>query len=142
MVIEYFKNIRKLIDLLQDENFDCVLGVVRGGYIPSEAISRFYGKDLCLIRISSYNESSRGDITNHGVIGKPHGRVLIVDDLVDSGCSLKYVCEYVESLGLSYKTAVIWNKVDESRDVQPDYFVLNVPLGEWIIQPMEQLFER
>lgn len=142
MVVEYFKNVRKLIDVLQDEDFDCVLGIVRGGYIPAEAISRFYKKDLCLIRISSYDEFSRGGITNHGMIGTPHGRVLIVDDLVDSGCSLKYVCEYVKSMNLSYKTAVIWNKVDKSRDIQPDYFVLSVPLGKWIIQPMEQLFDR
>lgn len=127
----YFKEIENLLDKLKNEDFDCVLGVLRGGYVPAEIISRAFNKPLNLIRLSSYSNRERSEIKELGSIGEPFGKILIVDDLIDSGETLKFLLnKYPGS-----KTAVIFNK-DVKRDLEPDFYSVKVK-NEWIVQPME-----
>jgi hypothetical protein len=130
----YFKLIDDLILKIRDSQFkpDCVVGVVRGGYIPSEAISRAFKVPLVLVRASSYSDKSKiGSPVISEFIGKPFGKVLIVDDLVDSGETLLQVKEILKDF--NPKTAVIWTKKDNIAD----FFVKRVEPETWIEQPME-----
>lgn len=130
----YLKLINDLILKIRDSQFkpDCVVGVVRGGYIPSEAISRALKVPLVLVRASSYSDKSKiGSPVISEFIGKPFGKVLIVDDLVDSGETLLQVKEILKDF--SPKTAVIWTKKDNIAD----FFVKRVEPETWIEQPME-----
>lgn len=130
----YFKLIDDLILKIRESQFkpDCVVGVVRGGYIPSEAISRALKVPLVLVRASSYSDKSKiGSPVISEFIGKPFGKVLIVDDLVDSGETLLQVKEILKDF--SPKTAVIWTKKDNIAD----FFVKRVEPETWIEQPME-----
>ena len=130
----YLKLINDLILKIRDSQFkpDCVVGVVRGGYIPSEAISRALKVPLVLVRASSYSDKSKiGSPVISEFIGKPFGKVLIVDDLVDSGETLLQVKEILKDF--SPKTAVIWTKKDNIAD----FFVKKVEPETWIEQPME-----
>ena len=130
----YFKLISDLILIIRESQFkpDCVVGVVRGGYIPSEAISRALKVPLVLVRASSYSDKSKiGSPVISEFIGKPFGKVLIVDDLVDSGETLLQVKEILKDF--SPKTAVIWTKKDNIAD----FFVKKVEPETWIEQPME-----
>ena len=130
----YFKLISDLISIIKESQFkpDCVVGVVRGGYIPSEAISRALKVPLVLVRASSYSDKSKiGSPVISEFIGKPFGKVLIVDDLVDSGETLLQVKEILKDF--SPKTAVIWTKKDNIAD----FFVKRVEPETWIEQPME-----
>lgn len=130
----YFKLISDLILIIRESQFkpDCVVGVVRGGYIPSEAISRALKVPLVLVRASSYSDKSKiGSPVISEFIGKPFGKVLIVDDLVDSGETLLQVKEILKDF--SPKTAVIWTKKDNIAD----FFVKRVEPETWIEQPME-----
>lgn len=134
----YFKLISDLILIIRETGYrpDCVVGVVRGGYIPSEAISRAFKVPLVLIRASSYSDKSKiGSPVISEFIGKPFGKVLIVDDLVDSGETLLQVKEILKDF--SPKTAVIWTKKDDIAD----FFVKRVEPETWIEQPME-LFSK
>lgn len=130
----YFKLIDDLILKIKDSQFkpDCVVGVVRGGYIPSEAISRALKVPLVLVRASSYSDKSKiGSPVISEFIGNPFGKVLIVDDLVDSGETLLQVKEILKDF--NPKTAVIWTKKDDIAD----FFVKRVEPETWIEQPME-----
>ena len=130
----YFKLIHDLILIIRESQFkpDCVVGVVRGGYIPSEAISRALKVPLVLVRASSYSDKSKiGSPVISEFIGKPFGKVLIVDDLVDSGETLLQVKEILKDF--NPKTAVIWTKKDNIAD----FFVKRVEPETWIEQPME-----
>ena len=133
----YFKLINDLILIIRDSQFkpDCVVGVVRGGYIPSEAISRALKVPLVLVRASSYSDKSKiGSPVISEFIGKPFGKVLIVDDLVDSGETLLQLKEILrEYSSETPKTAVIWTKKDNIAD----FFVKRVDPETWIEQPME-----
>jgi len=70
--------------------------------------------------------------------GEIAGRVLLVDDLADTGHTLKAV---VDMLRNNYKpitelrTAVIWTK--GVSGFQPDYSVDYLPTNPWIHQPFE-----
>lgn len=130
----YFKLINDLILIVRESQFkpDCVVGVVRGGYIPSEAISRALKVPLVLVRASSYSDKSKiGSPVISEFIGKPFGKVLIVDDLVDTGDTLLQVKEILRDF--NPKTAVIWAK----KDNVADFFVKKVEPETWIEQPME-----
>lgn len=130
----YFKLIHDLILIIRESQFkpDCVVGIVRGGYIPSEAISRALKVPLVLVRASSYSDKSKiGSPVISEFIGKPFGKVLIVDDLVDSGETLLQVKEILKDF--NPKTAVIWTKKDNIAD----FFVKRVEPETWIEQPME-----
>lgn len=133
----YFKLINDLILIIRDSQFkpDCVVGVVRGGYIPSEAISRALKVPLVLVRASSYSDKSKiGSPVISEFIGKPFGKVLIVDDLVDSGETLLQLKEILRDFNpKTLKTAVIWTKKDNIAD----FFVKKVDPETWIEQPME-----
>lgn len=144
---EYFNLIEALVSKASGFNsagcnFNCVIGLLRGGYLPAEAISRYLGIPLAIAKLSSYNDKVQGkielcdDIINRELI---RGNVLIVDDLIDSGNTLKFFVNYIkEHCNVdSVKTAVLWNK-EVKRDIEPDFYSIKVPGNEWVVQPLEK----
>lgn len=134
---QYFKYIDILIDRLSNVDFDCVVAVLRGGYIPGEIISRKFNKPLCLIRVSSYHNGQQHELSHSNVIGDltPYQHVLVVDDLIDSGKTLEFMKHMIPNCS----TAVIFNK-NVPRNIQPDVYAIRVE-NQWIIQPMEKYGE-
>ena len=100
--------------------FDTILCLARGGLRPGDILSRIFDKPLAIMSTSSYRAEA-GTLRGHLDIGRfiatPKGeiagRVLLVDDLADSGVTLTAV---VKRLQESYppitelRTAVIWTK--------------------------------
>ena len=81
--------------------FDSLLCLARGGLRPGDILSRIFDMPLNILSTSSYREAA-GTIQGSLDIGKYiassrpdslKGRVLLVDDLVDSGLTLKKVVE-------------------------------------------------
>lgn len=142
---EYFNLIDTLVSKIKDFrgcDFNCVIGLLRGGYVPSEAISRCLEVPLAIAKVSSYNDKVQGlislwdEIINKDLI---KGNVLIVDDLIDSGNTLKFFVNYIKMHYNvnSVMTAVLWNK-EVKRDIEPDFYSIKVPGNEWIVQPLEK----
>ena len=106
---------------------------------------RSFDKPLAIMSTSSYRAEA-GTIQGHLDIaryittpkGEIAGKVLLVDDLADSGVTLHAVVEMLRS---SYKpitelrSAVIWTK--GLSKFQPDYSVELLPTNPWIHQPFE-----
>jgi hypoxanthine phosphoribosyltransferase len=126
--------------------FDQILCLARGGTRPGDILSRVFDKPLAIMSTSSYRESAgtkqgRLDIANYITLprGELEGRVLLVDDLADSGETLKAVAERLlhSTLKLSeMRSAVIW--VKGISTVLPDYYVDMLPSSPWIHQPFEE----
>lgn len=144
---EYFNLIEALVSKASGFNsvgcnFNCVIGLLRGGYLPAEAISRYLGIPLVIAKLSSYNDKVQGkielcdDIINRDLI---RGNVLVVDDLIDSGNTLKFFVNHIkEHCNVdSVMTAVLWNK-EVKRDIEPDFYSTLVPSYEWVVQPLEK----
>ncbi|MDB5856655.1 MAG: xanthine phosphoribosyltransferase-like protein [Ramlibacter sp.] len=125
--------------------FDTILCLARGGMRPGDILSRVFDKPLAIMSTSSYRAVA-GTVQGHLDIahfittprGEIAGRVLLVDDLADSGHTLHKV---VAMLRNNYKaitelrSAVIWTK--GLSTFTPDYQVEFLPTNPWIHQPFE-----
>lgn len=126
--------------------FDSLLCLARGGLRLGDVMSRVYDVPLAILAASSYREASgtaQGEldiaqfITHTG--GALHGRLLLVDDLVDSGVTLTRVIEHLRARFTAIaevRTAVLWYKAVSS--FKPDYFVQYLADSPWIHQPFEE----
>jgi hypoxanthine phosphoribosyltransferase len=125
--------------------FDHILCLARGGLRPGDVFSRLFKRPLAILSTSSYREDygmQRGtlDIAPH--ITTTHhpiqGRVLLMDDLVDSGITLQQVQQYLIAhypAITELKTALIWFK--SSSVITPDYYHQYLENHTWIHQPFE-----
>ncbi|MCD6522821.1 MAG: phosphoribosyltransferase [Candidatus Diapherotrites archaeon] len=119
---------------------DIVVGISRGGVIPARMIcDRLMINNLVSIRMEHWGIA--GKITNkakltHGLDGVDlkGKRVLLVDDLTDTGESLKVAVGYLKTLKpKEVRTAVLQHK-KRSKFV-PDYYAEELEKWEWIIYP-------
>jgi len=143
----YHHLIERLVVLVDQSGlkFDQILCLARGGLRVGDVFSRVFNLPLAILATSSYRENAghtQGDLEIASFITMAHGtlkgRVLLLDDMVDSGETLSGVSQHllrtypnVESV----KTGVLWYKACSS--VAPDFFVEKVPSNAWIHQPFE-----
>jgi hypoxanthine phosphoribosyltransferase len=112
---------------------------------PGDILSRIFDKPLAIMSTSSYRADAgtvqgRLDIARFITTpkGEIAGRVLLVDDLADTGHTLKAV---IDTLKNHYapitelRSAVIWTKGVSA--FTPDYSVDFLPTNPWIHQPFE-----
>lgn len=125
--------------------FDQVLCLARGGVRPGDVFSRIFDVPLAILSTSSYREEAgtvRGDLDIAKYMtmtkGPLAGKILLVDDLADSGVTLDKVTRHLSEnfSGVSeVKSAVIWLKGCSS--IRPDYYLDELPHNPWIHQPFE-----
>jgi hypoxanthine phosphoribosyltransferase len=126
--------------------FDAILCLARGGLRVGDVISRIFDRPLAILAASSYREAAgtkqgQLDIGEYITMtrGELHGRVLLVDDLVDSGITLQRVIERLRQRFTritELRTAVLWHKAVSA--FKPDYCVEFLPTSPWIHQPFEE----
>lgn len=144
---EYHNLIEKLAIKVHQSGwqFDTILCLARGGMRPGDILSRVFDKPLAIMSTSSYRSDAG---TVQGVLDIAHyittpkgeiaGKVLLVDDLADSGHTLNAV---IKQLKNNYRpitelrSAVIWTKA--LSIFTPDYCVDYLPTNPWIHQPFE-----
>lgn len=124
--------------------FDSILCLARGGMRPGDFFSRVYDMPLAILATSSYREKagtvqSELDIAECITgVSELKGRVLLVDDMVDSG---KTIAKVVEHLKRRYpaiteiRVAVLWWKAHSV--LKPDWHVEYLADNPWIHQPFE-----
>lgn len=126
-------------------SFDIVLCLARGGLRPGDVLSRIFDKPLAILSTSSYRAmAGTAQCELHiapyiSCTSDIRGRVLLVDDMVDSGETLHGVVawlttEYQEITEL--RSAVVWHKAVSI--FTPDYVVEFLPTSPWIHQPFEK----
>jgi hypoxanthine phosphoribosyltransferase len=112
---------------------------------PGDVLSRVFDKPLAIMSTSSYRAEAgtiqgRLDMAKYITMpkGELAGRVLLVDDLADSGVTLNAVVERLRGLPAitELRSAVIW--VKGVSTYVPDYFVDSLPTSPWIHQPFEE----
>jgi uncharacterized protein len=125
--------------------FDQILCLARGGMRPGDILSRVFNKPLAIMSTSSYRAQagslqSRLDLAECITLpqGGLSGRVLLVDDLADSGITLHAVVERLKERPAvtELRSAVIWCK--EQSSYIPDFYVEFLQTSPWIHQPFEE----
>lgn len=144
---EYHHKIETLAVKVYRSNwqFNQIVCVAKGGLRVGDIFCRLYRKPLAILSASSYggkDNRDRGSIqfSQHLSTIYPLGdRILLVDDLVDSGISLQESLNWLETKYsediTEIRTAVIWYK--NSSIKTPDYYVEYLPDNPWIHQPFE-----
>ncbi len=144
---EYHNLIEKLAIKVHQSGweFDTILCLARGGMRPGDILSRIFDKPLAIMSTSSYRSDAgmtQGNLDIARFITTPKGeiagKVLLVDDLADTGLTLNAV---IHQLRNNYqpitelRSAVIWTK--GVSNFQADYSVESLPTNPWIHQPFE-----
>ena len=148
---EYHALIERLAIIVHESGytFDHALCLARGGLRVGDVFSRLFRVPLSVLSTSSYREATgtqRGDLAIASSItsnaGPLSGRVLLIDDLVDSGVTLAQVPNHLKQTCLDIteiRSAVIWYKA--CSVTRPDYYVEYLPDNPWIHQPFEMYDE-
>ncbi|MDQ6922917.1 MAG: phosphoribosyltransferase [Pseudomonadota bacterium] len=144
---EYNALVERLALLVHESGwrFNQVICIARGGLRVGDVLSRIYELPLAILSTHSYTSdggTTRGEliIAEHMTMTAPRlgDRVLLVDDMVDTGHTLAAVRK---ELPLRFphiadvRTAVVWYKAHSV--FKPDYYVEYLPDNPWIHQPFE-----
>ena len=144
---EYNRLVERLALIVHksDFRFNQIICVARGGLRVGDVLSRIYDMPLAILSTHSYAADGgtiRGElvIAEHMTMTKPRlgDRVLLVDDMVDSGHTLEAVHKELPKRFphlTALKTAVLWWKA--CSVFEPDYYVEHLPDNPWIAQPFE-----
>ena len=144
---EYNALVEKLAHTVHASGFEFnqIICIARGGLRVGDVLSRIF--ELPLAILATHSDAAEGGtvrgelvIAEHMTMTRPHlgERVLLVDDMVDSGHTLEAV---VKTLPLRFpvitemKTAVLWWK--GCSVYRPDFYVEYLPDNPWIHQPFE-----
>ena len=144
---DYHKAIERLAAQVHGSKwrFNQIVCIARGGLRVGDVMSRIFKLPLAIIFTSSYTGEAgteRGELTvskhmsmTTDGIGE---RVLLVDDLVDSGVTLDAVKRHITEAhpgAKEIRTAVLWYKA--CSKYKPDYYVDYLAENPWIHQPFE-----
>ena len=124
--------------------FDTILCLSRGGMRPGDFFSRVYDMPLAILATSSYREA-KGTVQSDldiadcitGVTDLK-GKVLLVDDMVDSGKTIREVIAHLKTRYpaiTEIRVAVLWYKAHSV--LKPDWHVEYLEDNPWIHQPFE-----
>jgi hypoxanthine phosphoribosyltransferase len=119
---------------------DVIVGVARGGWIPARLISDFLDNpNVASVRIQFYEEvgktSAKPIITQPVSTSIEGKKVLAVDDVADTGESLKALYSHLKEKGAAeIKIATLHVKPKSS--FQPDFYIKET--SAWIIYPHER----
>lgn len=105
------------------QKIDCIVGVIRGGLIPATILSHMMDVPLAAISYSSKEGMGGGKNTNI----LPHlnyENILFVDDICDSGKTLKEICDHYNKVSNCY-TAVMYKKAGSV--FVPDFYRWEIP---------------
>lgn len=138
---EAYRLSRNLAKMIKSSGFrpDLVVAIGRGGYVPARIV--------CDILLHSLLTSIKIEHWDIAACKRPEAlvrfplavdasgqKILIVDDVTDTGDTLRAAMDYVRSLGADeIKTAVMQHKTTST--IQPDFFADLVAKWRWIIYP-------
>jgi hypoxanthine phosphoribosyltransferase len=125
------------------DGYDHLLVVTRGGMIPAALISQHLEmRDILAAAVLFYAGPDRA-LSDPQFLQFPSDalvrgkRVLVVDDIWDTGCTAVSVSDRLRCAGASADVAVLHYKPTRSKfpDRHPDFYVEET--ADWIVYPWE-----
>lgn len=140
---------------------DVIVGLARGGLAPALMLSHYYDAALVTLNVSLRDNKVDNGHDSMDTLKRDHSmgkNILIVDDICDSGKTLRVVWDSMglpeagspdevlnEVAGMGHvRSAVLWN--NPAQDVfDPNYYGREINRSEderWIIFPFEDWWTR
>ena len=131
----------KLSKSIIDSGFkpDIVVAIGRGGYVPARILCDYLLiRDLTSIKVehwgSAATETEKAVIKFRLCTDIKDKSVLLVDDITDTGDTLRVSLKYLKDFGpKTIKTAVLIHKT--CSVIVPDYFISKIIKWHWVIFP-------
>ena len=152
---QYTEIVEKLAVQIHENYKPTVLvGIMRGAAPILDILSRVLKLPIAYIVIQSYSgkgmEDKQGKLMFAREISslaqdKDFSKVLLIDDLSDTGLTLNKSIEWLKSYGPTknyikeVKTACLWKK--KSSKFEPDFCPIKLDSDPWIVQPTEHYEE-
>ncbi|MDA9177680.1 phosphoribosyltransferase domain-containing protein [Candidatus Pelagibacter sp.] len=158
MIVEWdeYKNIVEKLAIEIHKNYKptVLIGIMRGAAPIIDILSRILKLPIAYIVIQSYSgqgmEDKQGQLMFAREISslandKDFSKVLLIDDLSDTGLTLNKSIEWLKNYGPTkdyikeVKTACLWKK--KSSTFEPDFCPVRLDSDPWIVQPTEHYEE-
>jgi len=124
---QYDAMLRKLYRQVQDQNYDIIIGVTRGGLVPAVHLSHLLGIPMATVQYQLRD----GDGSMHIASHEGYQKALIVDDICDTGDTIRGLSEIFKNTDF----AVIMDKIGDSMvKYRAEYFFGD----DWVIFPWER----
>ena len=152
---EYNSTVEKLAIQIDESGYkpDILIGVMRGGAIIIDVLSRVFKLKCAYLAVESYSgkgiEDQQGKLVfsreMSSTVQNLGGKLLLCDDLSDTGVTLNRSIEWLKNYPLlkgkieSIKTAVLWKKAKST--FKPDFCAVTLKTNPWIVQPFEHYEE-
>ena len=152
---EYTKIVEKLaVQIHKNYKPTVLVGIMRGAAPIIDILSRILKLPIAYIVIQSYSgkgqEDQQGELMFAREISslakeKDFNKVLLIDDLSDTGLTLNKSIEWLKNYGPTkkfikeVKTACLWKK--KSSSFEPDFCPVRLDSDPWIVQPTEHYEE-
>ena len=122
----------------EKRKFDAILGIARGGMIPARLISDMINNDnLHAIRTKFYEtigKTTKKPEIVYSTLSKKPKKILVIDDIADTGESLVAVLEYLKQQGV--KEIFTATLVKKPHSIfTPDIYIRET--SAWVIFPWE-----
>lgn len=132
---------KRLAGIIKESGYrpDIIIAIGRGGYVPARILCDYLLlKDLTSIKVEHWGiaatETQKATIKFPLCADIKDKRVLLVDDVTDTGDTLSVSLEYLKEFRpKEIKTAVLIHKT--CSKIVPDYYVKKVIKWRWIIFP-------
>ena len=129
-----------LVDKIGRSGFkpDIIVGVSRGGWVPARVLSDLLdNSNLANVRVEFYTgiyETAKKPVITQPVsLPVKDKRILVVDDIVDSGESLRLVCDMLSREAREVKIVTLYYK--PWSVLKPDYYCRET--DAWVVFPWE-----
>lgn len=116
-----------------------IIGLMRGGIVPSRIFSDYFDifLDFFSLDVKLYYDINKSH--EKPLIGAFHGdvkgkKILIVDDIWDSGRTMEAVLDYLKEEDVT-TTTLFWKETAEGK---PDYYAEGSKELEWVVFPWEE----
>jgi len=134
---KYTNAINQMAAHFKDEKFDVIIGLTRGGLIPAVRLSHIM--DTPMLPFNPHLLHSNGDERNNvklpisPVVCK---RILIVDDIADTGKTFFKCVKFFEKRGYKLSTTAVY--INKKTTVFTPTYTVYDSQKRWVIFPYEE----
>lgn len=145
-----WSDIVSMVDKLEEKirasnlQFDIILGIAKGGCIPSALLADRFTKPLQVVTANHYAPTEiipRSAVTIQNMVNpETWARYLIVDDVIESGDTMKAIYELLDQRGVnqSINAACLVRKTDQINYKRMSYFsATEIDHNVWVTFPWE-----
>jgi len=135
---QYIIAVHKIAYYFKDERFDAIVGLTRGGLVPGVCLS--HQLDTPMFAFDPH--SLRPDGGERSSIGLPISsvvsrRLLIVDDIADTGVTFTKCSIFFKERGFRIQTAAVYSNKEVTK-FDPTFFVHDNE-KQWVVFPYEEI---